>query len=144
MPQREAQDPVERLGDALDLLAALVAMGLIVLVDDHRFGLPRVLLAAVFAFFVPGRAIVSNWRRVAAWSQVTMSIVLSLPILPLLAMIMLWAHAWHPLGLFQAEGWMSLAALALGTGRRVRRRMGIGDNAGALASRTAPGHGPSA
>jgi hypothetical protein len=111
-----------QVGDVLDLLAGLVAVGLIVLVDERWSGLPRILLALGFAFFVPGRAIVSNWHRTARWSPTAMSMVLSLAILALLATVTLWAHFWHPLGLFESEAWLSLAALTIGTVRRSRHR----------------------
>lgn len=124
---REAADPAERLRDALDLLAGLLAVGLIILVYADRSGLPRVLLALGFAFFVPGRAIVSNWPGVGRWSEGTMSMILSLAVLTLVAMVTLWAHFWHPLGLFGAEAWLSLIALAVGAVRRHRRRPGSDD-----------------
>ena len=40
-------------------------------------------------------------------------------------MTALWAHYWHPLGLFQAEAVLSLAALAAGL---VRRRWNATDD----------------
>jgi hypothetical protein len=138
VPQREAQDPAERLGDALDLLAALVAVGLIVLVDDGRQGLPRILLAAGFAFFVPGRAIASNWPRMAAWSEAAMPVILSLAVLMFGAMVTLWAQVWYPMRLFQVEAWLSLAALAVGATRRRRRRLKATAKPGVVARGNAP------
>jgi hypothetical protein len=114
-----------QVGDALDLLAALIAAGLIVLAYQGWSGPLRVLLALGFAFFVPGRAIVTNWRQTADWSDVAMSIVFSLAVLALAAMVTLWAHFWHPLGLFQIEAWLSLAALGVGVVRRHRRQPGM-------------------
>jgi uncharacterized membrane protein len=84
--------------------------------------LPRTLLTLAFTFFVPGRAIVTNWPAMARWSQAAMSMVLSLAVLTLLATVTLWAHAWHPVVLFQAEAGLSLAGLALGLARRHRGR----------------------
>jgi hypothetical protein len=114
-----------QVGDALDLLAALIAVGLIVLVYQGWSGPPRVLLALGFTFFVPGRAIVTNWRQTADWSEVAMPMLFSLAVLTLVAMVALWAHFWHPLGLFQIEAGLSLAALSIGVARRHRRRSGI-------------------
>jgi hypothetical protein len=104
----------------LDLLAGLVALGLIVLVGEGRSGLPRILLALGFAFFVPGRAIVSNWTRMARWSEVGMSMLFSLAALTVLATIVLWAHLWYPLALFQVEAVLSLVGLGVGIARRRR------------------------
>ena len=111
-----------QVGDALDLLAALMAVALIVLVARGWTGPPRVLLALGFAFFVPGRAIVTNWRQTADWSEVGMPMLFSLALLALVAMVALWAHYWHPLGLFQVEAGLSLAGLGIGMVRRHRRR----------------------
>src|SRR5215469_15427632 len=81
-----------RLGDVLDLVAGLVALGLITLIFANRPGLPRTLLTLGFAFFVPGRAMVSNWPKMAAWSEAAMPMVLSLAALALVATATLWAH----------------------------------------------------
>lgn len=115
-----------QVGDALDLLAGLIAVGLIVVVNAGWSGPPRVLLALGFAFFVPGRAIVTNWHRTARWSEVAMSMVFSLAVLALVATIALWAHRWHPVGLFQVEAWLSLAGLSIGMVRRPRHRPDLG------------------
>lgn len=118
-----------QLADALDCLAAAVAIGLLVVTLLDRQNAPRVLLALAFACFVPGRAIVSNWPRMADWSGAIIALVFSLSVLCLLAVITLWAHYWHPLGLFQVEAGVSLAGLALSVARRhqapalVRRRL---------------------
>ena len=98
-----------QVGDALDLLAALIAVALIILAFRGWTGPPRALLALGFAFFVPGRAIVTNWRQTAGWSEVAMPMLFSLAVLTLAAMVTLWAHFRHPLGFFQVEAWLSLA-----------------------------------
>lgn len=105
----------------LDLLAAVVAIGLLTLVAADRHGVPRILLSLVFLCFVPGRAVVSNWPRLAQWSEAAMSLVLSLTVLALTATVTLWAHRWHPLGLFEVEAVASLAALIVGALRRRAR-----------------------
>jgi hypothetical protein len=118
-------DRAWQVGDGLDLLAALIAAGLIVLTSQGWSGPARLLLALGFAFFVPGRAIVTNWRQTADWSEVGMPMLFSLALLTLVAMVTLWAHYWHPLGLFQVEAGLSLAALGIGMVRRHRRRSGV-------------------
>lgn len=113
-----------RLGDSLDLLAVVVAAGLVILISADKSGVPRVVLSLVFLFFVPGRAIVSNWPRLARWSEAAMSMVLSLTALALLATVALWMHEWHPLGLFQVEAVASVVGLVVGTLRRHSRAAG--------------------
>jgi len=115
-------DSASQLSDALDLLAALIAMGLLALTLAGRSGLPRLLLALAFLSYVPGRAIVSNWPLFARWAEAAVSMIFSLVVLGLLATATLWAHFWHPNGLFQAEAALSLAGLALGAARRHAHR----------------------
>jgi hypothetical protein len=90
----------------------------VILAVTDRPGMPRILLSFAFLFFVPGRAIVSNWPVLAQWSEAAMSMVISLTVLALLATVTLWAHEWHPLGLLEAEGLASIVGLVLGTLRR--------------------------
>jgi uncharacterized membrane protein len=107
-----------RVADSLDLLAALIALSLIILTLAGRPSVPRLLLTAAFVFFVPGRAIVTNWPELARWSEAAMPIVISLAALALVATLTLWAHLWHPVGLFQLEAVASILALAAGVARR--------------------------
>jgi GT2 family glycosyltransferase len=104
--------------DLLDLFAVAASFGLLTLFYADVAGLVRILFAVAFTFFVPGRAIVDNWSTLARWSQVAMSVVLSLVTTGLLATTLLWAHAWHPAVLFQVEAWLSLAGLGVGAARR--------------------------
>ncbi|MGH3301313.1 MAG: hypothetical protein ACRDOK_06395 [Streptosporangiaceae bacterium] len=113
-----AHSPEYHLADALDLLAALLAIGVMILVASGHSGLPRLLLALGFAFFVPGRAIVTNWPQLARWSEAGAAIVLSLAITTLVATVALWLHQWRPLVLFYAEAALSLSGLTLGILRR--------------------------
>jgi uncharacterized membrane protein len=106
--------------EILDVLAGLVAVALLVLVFADRLGTARMMLAVLFAFFVPGRAIVSNWPRMADWSGIGMSVALSIAALTLLATVSLWARIWHPLALFQIEAAASLIALGVAVSRRRR------------------------
>lgn len=104
--------------DLLDLLAILDALGLLALLYSHEGGLARILFALVFAVFVPGRAIVDNWTTLARWSEIAISVLLSLVAVGLLATVILWTHEWHPLVLFQVEAWLSVAGLGVGAARR--------------------------
>jgi hypothetical protein len=108
--------------NALDLTAGLIAIGLLALSYLGESGLPRILLTLGFAFFVPGRAIVTNWPRMTSWSKLAMPMILSLALLTLLATIALWAHVWKPIPLFQAEACLSVVGLCLGLVRRLRYR----------------------
>lgn len=110
--------PTAQRAELLDVTGALIAVILLVLVRTGQPGSLRVLLTLGFTFFVPGRAIVTNWPRMARWSGVGMSMVLSLAVLTLLATTFLWAHLWQPVALFQAEAVLSLAGLAVGVVRR--------------------------
>lgn len=114
--------PVSQLRDLLDAAGVAVSVGLIGLVIEGAVGPVRILLALVFAFFVPGRAMVSNWPRFAYWSEFGMSIVLSLAVLTLVATVTLWAHAWHPVGMFEIEAALSVIALVASVIRRHRGR----------------------
>ena len=126
MPNPAERASVTQRADAIDLLAWLVAAGLIALVERGGPSLARTLLTFGFALFVPGRAIVSNWPELERWSAAAMPMVLSLTAAALLATVALWVHAWHPLGLFEAEAWLSMAGLAAGIARRHRRRAAAG------------------
>jgi uncharacterized membrane protein len=108
----------------LDAAAIVLSVLLVALVFVGWSGPLRVLLTVAFAFFVPGRAIVGNWSRMGQWSEAAVSMVLSLAILVLLTTVMLWIHAWHPLGLFQAVAGLSLVGLIIGMARRRRRTHG--------------------
>ena len=110
----------------LDVTAILLTVLLVALVFVGKYGPPRVLLTLAFSFFVPGRAIVSNWSRMGQWSEAAMSMVLSLAVLVLLTTVMLWIHAWHPLGLFQAVAALSLVGLIVGMARRHQRTRAAG------------------
>ena len=112
--------PAARRAEGLDVLAAAVAVALLAMVQENASGLPRVLLVLGFTFFVPGRAIITNFPRMARWSDLGASMLVSLGVLAFLATVTLWARFWHPLGLFQAEAVLSLAGLAAGIVQRRR------------------------
>jgi uncharacterized membrane protein len=118
----ETSHPMFQRANALDLTAGLIAVALLALTYAGQSGFARVLLALVFAFFVPGRAIVTNWFQTESWSEVVIPMLFSLALLTFLAMITLWAHIWKPMELFQVEAWLSLGGLCLGIARRSRRR----------------------
>jgi len=111
--------------ELLDLLAAVIAALLIVVIYSDRVGLGRILLALGFVFFVPGRAIVANWPRMARWSEVAIPMVLSLAVTGLFATAALWAHLWRPLQIFEIEAWLSLAALVFSILRRRRLELAV-------------------
>jgi hypothetical protein len=110
---RGIMPPAAQRAEVLDVLAAAVAAALLVLVQENASGL-------VFTFFVPGRAIITNFPRMARWSDLGASMLVSLGVLAFLATVTLWAHYWHPLGLFQVEAVLSLAGLAAGIVQRRR------------------------
>ena len=112
--------PAARRAEGLDVLAAAVAVALLAMVQENASGLPRILLVLGFTFFVPGRAIITNFPRKARWSDLGASMLVSLGVLAFLATVTLWARFWHPLGLFQAEAVLSLAGLAAGIVQRRR------------------------
>jgi uncharacterized membrane protein len=122
----DVRHPAVRQAYMLDVTAIILTVLLVALVFADRYGPPRVLLTLAFAFFVPGRAIVSNWPRMGQWSEAAMSLVLSLAVLVLFTTVMLWIHAWHPLGLFQVVAALSLIGLIIGMARRHRRTHGLG------------------
>jgi len=115
--------PVAQWAELTDLLAVVVTVSLIAIIHLDRVGVARTVLALVFIFFVPGRAIVSNWPRMARWSEAAMTMILSLTITTLVATVALWAHFWRPLPLFEVVAWLSLAGLVVGITRR--RRLGL-------------------
>jgi len=102
----------ERFSDVLDLVAAVLTVALVGVVATGRGGVPRILLTLGFAFYAPGRAIVTNWPKLGRWSQVSIAIALSLVVLALVAMISLWEHRWSPLRIFYAEAAFCLAGLS--------------------------------
>jgi hypothetical protein len=115
--------PLGQWAEVLDLLAAFICAALIAAIALDRVGPARIVLTLLFTFFVPGRAIVANWPRMARWSEAAMPMVLSLAVTGLVATVALWAHLWYPLVIFQIEAWLSLAGLIIGIVRR--RRLGL-------------------
>jgi peptidoglycan/LPS O-acetylase OafA/YrhL len=115
--------PLGQWAEVLDLLAAFTCAALIAAIALDRVGPARIMLALVFTFFVPGRAIVANWPRMARWSEAAMPMVISLAVTGLVATVALWAHLWYPIPIFQVEAWLSLAGLIIAIVRR--RRLGL-------------------
>jgi uncharacterized membrane protein len=99
-------------------LAVAVAVVVAVATDEHTAF--RAVVGVLFAFYVPGRSIVSNWPAMAARSNVAASVLFSLTILTLLATATLWAGYWHPLGLLQFEAAAAGALLVIALVRRRR------------------------
>jgi small-conductance mechanosensitive channel len=124
----DRHSPRSRQAIGLDLAACVIAVVLLLVIAVDFSPPLRLVLALVFTFYVPGRAIVSNWPRMERWSAIGMSVVFSLGVLTLLAMITLWAGQWHPLALFLVEAVASLAGLVLAIARRLslaRRRPAV-------------------
>ena len=115
--------PLGQWAEVLDLLAVFTCASLIAAISLDRVGPARIMLALVFTFFVPGRAIVANWPQMARWSEAGMPMVISLTITALVATVALWVHLWYPLQIFQIEAWLSLAGLVIAIVRR--RRLGL-------------------
>jgi uncharacterized membrane protein len=122
MSTRDAAASIQarQRADVIDLLSGSIAVLLLLLVIAGEGGVARALLAFLFTFFVPGRAIVSNWRRMADWSDIGMSIALSIGLLAFLATVSLWAKFWHPIPLFEVEAAASLVGLGVAFTRRRR------------------------
>jgi hypothetical protein len=110
----------EQRAEMLDLVAAGIAVMLLLLVLFNGTGALRLLLAVAFTFFVPGRAVVSNWPRMEAWADMAMCIAISLGTTVLLALVTLWLRIWHPESLFVIEALLSLIWLTIGAIRRRR------------------------
>lgn len=122
----EARDPgalapAAHRAELLDGSAILATLLLLLIINEGGIPWVRLLLTLAFTFFVPGRAIVSNWPRIYRWAPEAMSIVFSLAILTLLATVTLWAHFWHPIPLFEVEAVLSLTGLVTSIVRRRRR-----------------------
>lgn len=112
--------PEDQRAEVLDLIAVAIAVVLLLMVLASWPGALRVLFTALFTFFVPGRAVVSNWPRMAGWADLAMCVAISLGVLTLLALVSLWLRAWNPEGLFAVVALASLGALTAGIVRRRR------------------------
>ncbi|HEY5987526.1 MAG TPA: hypothetical protein VIV12_14300 [Streptosporangiaceae bacterium] len=109
-----------QVGDVLGLASA-VTVGLLALIYEGRSGVPWILPALAFTLFVPVRAIVSNWPRMARWPEAAAAMVFSLASLGLLATASLWVHACRPMTILLIEAWISLTGLSVGISRRHER-----------------------
>jgi uncharacterized membrane protein len=89
--------------DLIDMGCVAVTVAVAVAVAAGERNAFRAVVGVVFALYVPGRSIVSNWPTVAARSNIAASVLFSLSILTLLATLTLWAGYWHPLGLLEIE-----------------------------------------
>jgi uncharacterized membrane protein len=104
--------------DIIDTLCVMAALVVLMFMLANQAGGLRTFAAFCFAFFVPGRAIVTNWARLAEWSDIGMSVVLSLALVTSVSLLTLWLKYWHPIGLFQVEAALSVAGLGTAIGRR--------------------------
>jgi uncharacterized membrane protein len=106
--------------DLIDAGCVAIAVAIAVAVATGERSALRAVVGVIFALYVPGRSIVSNWPSVAARSNVAASVLFSIAILTLLATITLWAGYWHPLGLLEIESAAAVAALFAALLRRRR------------------------
>jgi hypothetical protein len=113
MPQDEPFRPELIDGAAL---AVILVLGALVILGVE--GPVRGLLALAFVTFVPGWAVVTNWRTAAQSSMIALSVLISLSFCAGVATISLWLRAWHPLGLF----YVTAAASAIAIGSSLFRR----------------------
>jgi hypothetical protein len=112
--------------DLIDIGCVAVTVAVAIAVATNERNAFRAVVGVAFALYVPGRAIVSNWPRMAARSQLAAPVLFSVSILTLLATLTLWARQWHPLGLLEVECVAVGIALftALWRRRRVDRPVG--------------------
>jgi hypothetical protein len=108
--------------DIIDMACVAVTVAVSVAVVTNERNAFRAVAAVAFSFYVPGRAIVSNWPSMAVRPHVALCVLFSLSILTLAATLTLWAHYWHPLGLFEVE--CIAVEIALFTGF-LRRRLAV-------------------
>ena len=105
----------------IDMGCIAVAVAVAIAVEANDRSAFRVVVGVIFALYVPGRSVISNWPRMAARSNIAVSVLFSLSILTLLATVTLWAGYWHPLGLLEIES--VFVGFVLFTGLLRRRRM---------------------
>lgn len=104
----------------IDMGCIAVTVAVAVAVATSERSAFRAVVGVVFALYVTGRSIVSNWPRMAPRSNFAASVLLSLSILTFLATVTLWVGYWHPLGLLEVE--CVAAGVALLTALLRRRR----------------------
>jgi hypothetical protein len=108
------------LFDLIDLACIAIAAIAVVSVATNDHSAVRAVAVFIFALFIPGQAVVTNWPAIAARSPVAVSVLFSLALLILFATAALWGHLWHPLGLFEVEAVVAIGALIAGILRRWR------------------------
>jgi uncharacterized membrane protein len=106
--------------DLVDIGCVAVTAAVALLVATNQRDALRAGAGVVFAIFVPGWSIVSNWPGLAARSRLAASLLLSISILTLVATLSLWAGYWRPLGLLEVECVVVEAALCTALYRRAR------------------------
>lgn len=107
-PPLQPEDPFMVV---VDVGAAVVTAGLLLVVGLGLTGPVRVLLALSFVTFVPGWAIL-DWIRLAEGiSRVALAVALSLAICSAAALMLLWLRRWEPFLLLYVTGAVSLIAV---------------------------------
>jgi uncharacterized membrane protein len=107
-----------RLDNTLDSVTLVVAAGLLVLALLRVESPVRVVMASGFTLFAPGWAIVTHWDALRQRTRFGASIVLSLSLLTLFAIVSVWIHEWHPVILMEIEAGAVIAAVVAGNLRR--------------------------
>jgi uncharacterized membrane protein len=108
-----------RFDSLLDAATLAVTSALLVLALLRVDSPVRVVMASGFTLFAPGWAIVTHWGALRKRTRFGASIVLSLSLLTILAIVSVWIHLWHPVGLMEFEALVVIAAVLLGNLRRV-------------------------
>ena len=98
--------------DLVDVGAALVTAGLLVVAGLGLTGPPRLLLALVFMSFVPGWVFLDHVRLAEGTAKFALAATLSLSLAAAVALASLWLHLWHPRALLDLSGALCLFGIA--------------------------------
>ena len=105
--------------DLLDACSLVVTLALVLVVALDVAGTERLMLALVFATFVPGWALVTNWSTMVRRSRVAIPVAFSLALTGLAATVTTEPHLWDPVALFYVEATASAGSIAFHVQRRV-------------------------
>lgn len=133
--ERRGTTDSRRIDNLLDAATLMVAAALLALAVLRVQDPVRVVMASAFTLFAPGWAIVTHWDVVRKRTRFAASIVLSLSVLSILAIVSVWIHAWHPIGLMELEASAVIAAVAAGNLRRVRLLVSVSSTTAAAHAR---------
>jgi uncharacterized membrane protein len=108
------------LDDLVDSACLLLTAFLITVAVTGMFNGVRTGAVLVFAVFVPGWSLVTNWPSMRAKSTIASSVVLSLSLLTLVSLVALWIHEWNPVRILEGEAVVVEVLLIVGLARRGR------------------------